>query len=447
MGPVTHDVPNGIVTFLFTDLEGSTRMWEQAQESMQASLQLHDQILRESISERSGVVFSTAGDAFAAAFHSPEDAVAAAADAQIRLSAQPWPESTPIRARMGVHTGHAQLRDGDYFGPTLNRAARLMSAAHGGQTVVSSATQLLVDDARLIDMGEHRLKDLSRPERVWQLVIDGLPITFPPLRTLDAVPTNLPTEVASFVGRETELGMVTRDLERHRLVTLTGVGGVGKTRLAVQAAADVSHHYPGGVWFLALAPLKVPDAVPFRLLEAMSLEAEPSRSPVETAASAIGTDEVLLLVDNCEHVIDAASELIGTLLAACPNLKLLAASRLPLEIGGEHVRQVLPLGVGGDGAGGDDRAGGGAAVALFIDRALAAGADTSISDRSEAIERICRRVDGVPLAIELAAARTRSMTPEDLETRLAARPKRTQRRQKRVLPDVSSRHYGTETLG
>ena len=349
MGPVTHDVPNGIVTFLFTDLEGSTRMWEQAQESMQASLQLHDQILRESISERSGVVFSTAGDAFAAAFHSPEDAVAAAADAQIRLSAQPWPESTPIRARMGVHTGHAQLRDGDYFGPTLNRAARLMSAAHGGQTVVSSATQLLVDDARLIDMGEHRLKDLSRPERVWQLVIDGLPITFPPLRTLDAVPTNLPTEVASFVGRETELGMVTRDLERHRLVTLTGVGGVGKTRLAVQAAADVSHHYPGGVWFLALAPLKVPDAVPFRLLEAMSLEAEPSRSPVETAASAIGTDEVLLLVDNCEHVIDAASELIGTLLAACPNLKLLAASRLPLEIGGEHVRQVLPLGVGGDG--------------------------------------------------------------------------------------------------
>lgn len=407
-----REVPRGVVTFLFTDVEGSTKMWERDENSMRSALQSHDEILRNNIGAESGFVFSTAGDAFAAAFESPEQAARAAGGAQNDLQATAWPESAPIKVRMGIHTGEAQQRDEDYFGPALNRAARLMSAAHGGQTVLSSATKALAEGLRLIDMGEHRLKDLARPERVWQLVVDGLASDFPPLRTLDAVPTNLPLELSSFVGREDELAEVMSELEHNRLVTLTGVGGVGKTRLALQVAADASHHYPDGLWLIALAPVKVSDAVPFRLLEALAIEAEPSRSPLATAATAIGDNRVLLIIDNCEHVIGAASSMIATLLAHCSNMKVLASSRLGLEIGGERIRQIQPLSTGSMSE---------PATRLFIDRALAAGADASLVDRSDVIAQICERVDGVPLAIELAAARIRSMTPEDLAERLAER--------------------------
>lgn len=267
----TVDTESATLTFLFTDVEGSTRLWEDEPNAMRVALQTHDEILRRNIEETGGVVFSTAGDAFAAAFESPEQAVHAATAAQQALDGHAWPEGAPIRVRMGVHTCSAHQRDDNFYGPTRNRAARLMSAAHGGQTVLSSATLPLVDDVPVRDLGEHRLKDLSEPERVWQLIVDGLHTDFPPLRTLDVAPTNLPTAASSFIGREPDIEEAMASLEANRLVTLTGVGGVGKTRLALQVAADASHHYPDGLWFLELAPVRVGDAVPYRFLETLGL--------------------------------------------------------------------------------------------------------------------------------------------------------------------------------
>jgi predicted ATPase/class 3 adenylate cyclase len=401
--------PSGPVTFLFTDVEGSTRLWEGHPDEMRVALEAHDEILRQSIEVTGGFVFSTAGDAFAAAFESPGDAISAAERAQRDLAGHAWPEDVSMRVRMGVHTGVAQQRDDDYFGPTLNRTARLMSAAHGGQTVVSSATRSLVDGVALRDLGEHRLKDLSEPEHVWQLTIDGLAGEFPPLRTLDAVPGNLPTDSATFIGRHDDIGRLMKSLEGHRLVTLTGVGGVGKTRLSLQVAADASHHYPQGLWFVELAPVLIEDAVPYRFLETLGLDAEPGQSPVETAAEAVSDGSVLLVVDNCEHVLRATGDVLGELLGACPNLKVLASSRRALGMRGEQVHQIQPLDTSGATS---------AATHLFLDRATAARADVDLTDRLDVITDICTHLDGVPLAIELAAARTRSMTPEDLAGRL-----------------------------
>lgn len=404
--------PSGAMSFLFTDVEGSTKRWEEAPEYMRVALEGHDAILRERIVGGGGFVFSTAGDAFAAAFASAEDAVTVAAGAQRDLDAHDWPDGVPLRVRMGVHTGVAQHRGDDYFGPTLNRAARLMSAAHGGQTVVSSATRSMVGEVALRDLGEHRLKDLSEPEHVWQLLVEGLTTEFPPLRTLDAVPTNLPVSLASFLGRDADLATLMDALEHHRLVTMTGVGGVGKTRLSLQVAADASHHYPQGLWFVELAPVRIGDAVPYQFLATLDLEAEPGLSPLQTVARAVGEGSVLMVVDNCEHVLEPAAAAISELLAACPNLRVLASSRRALGIAGEQVQPIQPL----DGAGVTS-----ASVQLFLDRAAAANGAVDLSDRLEVIADICARLDGLPLAIELAAARTRSMTPDDLAGRLDER--------------------------
>ena len=404
--------PSGAVTFLFTDVEGSTKLWEGHPAEMRVALEAHDLILRGSIEGHGGFVFSTAGDAFAAAFESPADAITAASAAQRGLFESAWPEDVAIRVRMGVHTGEAQQRDNDYFGPTLNRAARLMSAAHGGQTVLSAATRSLVDGAEVVDLGAHRLKDLSEPEQVWQLIVEGLTTQFAPLRTLDSVPGNLPTDPATFVGREGDIEQLMGSLEANRLVTMTGVGGVGKTRLSLQVAADASHHYPQGLWFVELAPVGVADAVPFRFLETLGLEAEPGRRPVETIAASVGEGSVLMVVDNCEHVLGAAGEVIGELIASCPNLKVLASSRRALGLGGEQVRQILPL---------DASSASSAATHLFVDRATAINSAVDLTDRLDVVTDICARLDGVPLAIELAAARTRSMSPEDLALRLDER--------------------------
>ena len=404
--------PSGAVSFLFTDVEGSTRRWEQAPDQMRVALEAHDAILRSSIAAQDGFVFSTAGDAFAAAFQSPAEAVEAAAGAQRDLQSADWPEGEGLRVRMGVHTGVAQQRDDDYFGPTLNRAARLMSAAHGGQAVVSAATKALVDEVPLLDLGEHRLKDLSEPEHVWQLLIEGLATEFPPLRTLDAVPGNLPVSLASFIGREADIEALMAALEGNRLVTMTGVGGVGKTRLSLQVAADASHHYPQGVWFVELAPVRIGDAVPFQFLETLALEAEPGQSPLQTVAHGIGDGSVLLVVDNCEHVLEPAAAAIAELLGACPNLRVLASSRRTLGVAGEQVRPIQPL----DASGANN-----ASTQLFLDRAASADQSKDLTDRLDVVADICARLDGVPLAIELAAARTRSMTPEDLASRLDER--------------------------
>jgi predicted ATPase/class 3 adenylate cyclase len=403
--------PSGVVTFLFTDVQGSTKLWEQHPQDMTSALADHDAILRSSIAEADGVVFSTAGDAFAAAFETPDTAIQAAAVAQHALDEHRWPGTTPIKVRMGVHTGTSHQRDNDYFGPTLNRAARLMSAAHGGQTVVSTTTQEMLPDAPLVDMGVHRLKDLSRPERVWQLMVDGLAAEFPPLRTLNAVPTNLPTDLASFVGREADISHLMTDLEKNRLVVMTGVGGVGKTRLSLQVAADASHHYTDGLWLVELAPVPIADAVHYKFLETMGLEAESGRSPLQTLAASIGNGAVLLVIDNCEHVLTTVADAVRELMTACPNLKVLASSRRALGVSGEQVRQIQPLGTTGVDC---------ASTRLFLDRAEAAG-QSALHDRLDVITHICERLDGVPLAIELAAARTRSMTPEDVASRLDER--------------------------
>ena len=326
------DTESATLTFLFTDVEGSTRLWEDEPNAMRVALQTHDEILRRNIEETGGVVFSTAGDAFAAAFESPERAVHAATAAQQALDGHAWPEGAPIRVRMGVHTCSAHQRDDNFYGPTRNRAARLMSAAHGGQTVLSSATLPLVDDVPVRDLGEHRLKDLSEPERVWQLIVDRLHTDFPPLRTLDVAPTNLPTAASSFIGREPDIEEAMASLEANRLVTLTGVGGVGKTRLALQVAADASHHYPDGLWFLELAPVRVGDAVPYRFLETLGLATEPGQAPLQTVANSIGDGAVLLVVDNCEHLPDEAATAVDELLTLCPDLRVLATSRRTLGV-------------------------------------------------------------------------------------------------------------------
>ncbi|MEY2398003.1 MAG: hypothetical protein QOJ00_1177, partial [Actinomycetota bacterium] len=403
--------PSGVVTFLFTDVQGSTKLWEQHPNEMTSALADHDEILRSSIAEADGIVFSTAGDAFAAAFETPDAAIQAAALAQRGLDGHAWPGTAPIRVRMGVHTGTSHQRDNDYFGPTLNRAARLMSAAHGGQTVVSTTTQEMLPGAPLVDMGVHRLKDLSRPERVWQLLVDGLTAEFPPLRTLNAVPTNLPTDLASFVGREADISHLMTDLAKNRLVVMTGVGGVGKTRLSLQVAADASHHYTDGLWLVELAPVPIADAVHYKFLETLGLEAEAGRSPLQTLAASIGDKSVLLVIDNCEHVLTTVADAVRELMTACPNLKVLASSRRALGVSGEQVRQIQPLGTTGVDS---------PSTRLFLDRAEAAG-QSALHDRLDVITHICERLDGVPLAIELAAARTRSMTPEDVASRLDER--------------------------
>lgn len=256
------DRPSGTVTFLFTDVEGSTALWEQHPDEMRLALERHDAILRSAIESHAGYVFSTAGDAFAAAFLRASDAVAAAVEAQLALGSELWPEATVVRVRMGLHTGEAQERDGDYFGPALNRAARIMAAGHGGQILAATSTASVVDGVELVDLGEHRLKDLAAVEHLFGVRAEGLGSEFAPLRTVDIVPGNLPVQSTSFVGRHAEVKELTELVRAHRLVTLTGVGGVGKTRLAIQVAAELTDEFGDGVWLVELASVGDPAAVP-----------------------------------------------------------------------------------------------------------------------------------------------------------------------------------------
>src|SRR5579872_6308033 len=260
-------LPTGTVTFLFTDIEGSTKLWDEHPETMWSALARHDVILRQAIEQNGGVVFKTVGDAFCAAFSTAPDALAAALDAQRTLTAEPWPAETPLRVRMALHTGAVEHRDSDYFGQPLNRIARLLSAGHGGQVLVSASTYELIRDhqpqsASVRNLGDKRLRDLDRAEHIYQLLHPDLPSEFPPLRTLDALPNNLPLQTTSFIGREKEIAEVKRLLEKTRLLTLTGSGGCGKTRLSLQVAADLLDDFSDGVWLVELASLSDPDLVP-----------------------------------------------------------------------------------------------------------------------------------------------------------------------------------------
>jgi predicted ATPase/class 3 adenylate cyclase/tetratricopeptide (TPR) repeat protein len=420
------ELPSGTVTFVFTDIEGSTRLWEEHPEAMKAALARHDEILRTAVESNGGHVVKTTGDGLHAVFGTAGDAVSAAVAAQVGLGLEAWGETGALRVRVGLHTGTAELRGGDYFGPALNRAARLMAIGHGGQVLVSRATQELVRDSladglALVDLGEHRFRDLERAERVFQVVSSSLPSEFPRLRSLDSFLGNLPVQVSSFVGRDREIRRVVEALEASRVVTLTGVGGVGKTRLALQVAGEVLAGYRDGVWLCELAALRSPEALPDALAATFGVEARQGLTATETLLEFLRAKELLVVLDNCEHLLKSVAELVATIGRSCPAVSFLATSREGLNVAGEHIRVVPSLDVPEPGSElvSMQRC---EAVRLFVDRARGAKPDFAVDpSNAEAVGQICRRLDGVALAIELAAARVAMLTPAELAQRLDAR--------------------------
>ena len=383
---------------------------------MREELARHDEILRGAIEAHHGHVLKSTGDGVLAVFARAGDAVGAAVDAQTGLCAGGLP---PVR--MGVHTGVAEERDGDYFGPTLNRAARVMAVAHGGQIVVSGTTHSLVEGFELIDLGEHRLRDLADAVRVFQVVHPNLRAEFPPLRSLDALPGNLPRQVTSFVGRESEVVSLAELVCRSSLLTLTGVGGVGKTRLALQVAAEAVGGFPDGAWLCEFAPVSDPGAVWDTLAACLRVQPVLGRSLDASVLDYLAAKRLLLVLDNCEHLLDAVARLVDAIAQRCPRVAVLATSREGLALAGEQIVAVGSLGLPVDNS--DIRALMAAdAVRLFCDRAAAAKDDFVLTEPSaSAVGVLCRRLDGIPLAIELAAARVRSLPPEDLVARLDQR--------------------------
>ena len=419
------------VTFLLTDVEGSTALWEADPAAMRQALARHDALLADGIAEHGGVVVKSRGegDSVFAVFDMASDAVTAAVELQASLQAAAWPTAAPLRVRMALHTGEAQWRDGDYFGPAVNRCARLRAAAHGGQILLSQATADLLRDSQtdgvgLRALGEHRFRDLARPEAVFQVVHPLLPGEFPPLGSLDAHPNNLPRELTSFVGREREVDEVRRLLVTTRLLTLTGSGGVGKTRLSQRVAADLGPSFPDGIWLVELAGLGDPSLLAQVVASVLGVREQPGRALLDTLIDVLRPRTCLLLLDNCEHLVEACAALADSLLRACPGLILLATSREPLGIAGETVWRVPPLTMpdaSGDAATSDDTSALAQyeAVRLFEERARAAlPAFTLTGQNGPAVAQICRRLDGIPLAIELAAARVRGVAPEQLADRL-----------------------------
>jgi predicted ATPase/class 3 adenylate cyclase len=410
--------PSGIVSFLFSDVVGSTRLWEADREGMAASLASHDRIMKRSIGDLGGYVFSTAGDSFAAAFPSPSAALSAAVRAQMGLMGEAWP-GPPIRVRMGVHTGTSFERGGDYFGPDVNRAARVMAAANAGQVLVSRETAQLVGGSveaplSLIDRGVHSLKDLDRPEHLFELTHPELPEVSDPLRTALVERIHLPARLTSFVGRGTEIEAVKGLIHSSRLVTLTGVGGAGKTRLALEAASDLEEDFPDGIWMAGLADIFDPSLVVNEIAEVWGLRPGDGMRLLPVIRAFLSVRQLLLVLDNCEHVLAAAGELATDLLASSPGLHILATSRETLGAPGETVYRVPSLGL----PAGDDVASS-ESVRLFVDRAaLVQPGFSPTQEELEGIARICRRLDGIPLGIELAAARIRTLTIGDLATQL-----------------------------
>ncbi len=336
-------LPTGVVTFLLSDVEGSTRLWEGAEALMRAAVARHYDLLDAAIALHGGVrpIEQGEGDSVVGAFIRPSDAVAAALDIQRAFAEELWPEGAALRVRVALHTGEAQLRGDDYYvGRAVIRCARLRAVAHGGQTILASATRDLVadrlpDGAALRDLGSHRLKDLGQPERVWQLCHPDLVNEFPPLRSLDAVANNLPAQLTSFVGRDRELGEVGRALHEARLVTLIGAGGCGKTRLAVHAAAEAAERHPDGARWVELAPVSVPRLVAYTVARTFGLVEEEGRPVIDTLCEQLAGANALVILDNCEHVIEPCAELAQALLQAAPALRVLATSREPLGVPGE----------------------------------------------------------------------------------------------------------------
>jgi predicted ATPase/class 3 adenylate cyclase len=398
--------PSGVVTFLFTDIEGSTRRWESDAGGMRVALAAHDEVLRSAIEAQGGWLFKHTGDGVCAAFASPTGAVDAAVTAQ---------RSLELPVRMAIATGEAKLRGTDYFGAVLNRAARVMAAGHGGQILVADSTASLLSGVELVDLGPRRLRDLPTSVQVFQVQAEGLRTDFPSLRALDAGPGNLRPAPTSFIGRESEVAEVQAAIKAHRLVTLTGVGGVGKTRLAVEVAAQLGDEFPDGVWFFELAAVTDPAAVPDAVAAVLGITQQPGKTVSESVAAALEGRVRLLVIDNCEHVLDSAADLIEAILARSATVRILATSREGLAVPDEQVWPVRSL----DAAAGIDSA----AVSLFVQRAQGIAPSFAMvsGDESAAVVEICQRLDGIPLAIELAASRMASMTAGEVRDRLDQR--------------------------
>ena len=417
--------PSGTVTFLFTDIEGSTRLWDEHPGEMAGVLADHDRLVREAVEGRGGRVFSTAGDAFAAVFPSALAAVEAAIAAQ-SVTGSLVAGGQRVRVRMAVHTGEVEERDGGFFGPVLNRCARLRDAAHGGQILVSLAAQLLLADRlpegiTLLDVGEHRLRDLARPERVFQLCHPDLESEFGPLRSLAGLSTNLPIQVTSFVGRVQESAELEKLIRGSRLVTVTGAGGCGKSRLAVQVAADMLDEFPDGVWLVELASLSDPELLVSTVATELGVREQPGVPPVEALTGYLRHKQSLLVVDNCEHLIEPVAEMVAHLLSHTEGVRVVATSREPLHIRGETVYHLptLPVPESDDDWDTLVRVD---SVRLFAERADAAHPGFRVThDNAPAVASICTHLDGIPLAVELAAAATRMMNPDQIDDRLGDR--------------------------
>lgn len=417
--------PSGKVTFLFTDIEGSTKLWEQHPQAMDAALKRHDALMHQAMDVFNGYVFKTVGDAFCVAFASATDALQAALQAQKLFEQEDW-EAVPMKVRMGLHSGEANERDGDYFGPPLNRTARLMGIGHGGQVLVSHTTQKILDTASLNgiglkDLGHHRLKDLSQSEQVFQLMHPDLPQDFPDLNSLSHLANNLPAQTTRLIGRESDIEQVSQRLSASRLVTLTGIGGTGKTRLALQVGADSIERFADGVWLVELASVSSFDHVLQAIAQTLGVSESGEASIQDALKQALKTKHLLLILDNCEQVLAACSQIVNELLQACPELYILATSRERLDVPGETIWTVTPLPLPE------------AqieikhlihlpSVALFVERAQAVKPLFQLTEENAAaVAHICKRLDGIPLALELAAARVKVMPPQKLVERLEDR--------------------------
>ncbi len=421
-------LPVGTVTLLFTDIEGSTQRWDRNRAAMQAAVHRHDDLLRAGIASKNGRVFKTIGDAFCASFWHPEEAVAAAIDIQRSLGAEDFSSVDGLRVRMALHTGTTDARDGDYFGPTVNRVARILSTGHGGQILASAITAELVrqhlgEQASLRDLGEHRLKDLSFPERIFQIEAAGVSADFPRLRSLSVLDNNLPQQLSSFVGRERDVNAIRGLLESARLVTLFGSGGVGKTRCALQVGAELLDSFAEGAWFVDFAPLTDSGLVVSEIASLFHVQESTGEGLLAALCGYLRTKSALLIFDNCEHVIAESARTAAVLLRTCSKVKILATSRESLAIPGEVVYRMPSLTVPEHSAAikaAEALTYG--AVALFEARSRAANPRFELNDdNAPIIADVCKRLDGIPLAIELAAARVKVLGPRQLAQKLDER--------------------------
>jgi predicted ATPase/class 3 adenylate cyclase len=406
-------LPSGRVAFLFTDVEASTRRWERYGDAMRTALRRHDDIVRSEIESHGGYVFKTIGDAFCAAFASVADAVAAAVQAQRRLQRENFGDVGGLNVRMAINAGETDERDGDYFGPAVNRAARLLTAGHGGQVLLSgeAADTVLAElpsEITLRHLGSVPLRDVKDATRVYQPVGEGLRSDFKPLRALDTPPNNLPRQTTSFVGRYGDIARVEAMLEESPLVTIVGAGGIGKTRLALEIAAARLNDVRDGAWFVDLSAVGDAQLIPVTILSALASERPPNVEPLDALLAFLEKRELMLLLDNSEHLVSDVAPIVAEIVARCPHVSVLATSRSPLDIGGERIYRLASL----------DTA---AALELFADRARAANPAFDLESNAADVEAICERVDGIALAIELAAARVRTMSVGTLAAHLQLR--------------------------